>query len=103
MLIEAARRTEGIEPEPPPFVLRTALADFAVNYEVNAFARRVDALPKLQSDLNANILDVFNEQRVQIMTPAYERDPEVPKIAPVEGEPRLVQVVKSDTEKPDPG
>jgi len=33
----------------------------------------------------------------------YERDPDVPKIAPVESNHRLVQVVKSDTEKSDPG
>jgi small-conductance mechanosensitive channel len=84
MLIEAARRTRGVESDPMPFVLRTALADFAVNYEINAYARHVDALPKLQSDLNANILDVFNERKVQIMTPAYERDPEEPKIAPMD-------------------
>jgi hypothetical protein len=28
------------------------------------------------------VLDVFNEYGVQIMTPAYEGDPEIPKIVP---------------------
>jgi hypothetical protein len=32
------------------------------------------------SALHRNILDVFNEYGVQIMTPAYEGDPEQPKI-----------------------
>ena len=41
-------------------------------------------MPRLRSGLHANILDVFNEEKVQIMTPAYDRDPEEPKIAPVE-------------------
>ena len=46
------------------------------------FPTRLDALPRLESDLHANILDIFNENQVQIMTPSYMADPEVPKIAP---------------------
>jgi hypothetical protein len=38
----------------------------------------------LYSRLHQNILDVFNEYCVQIMTPAYEGDPEVPKLVPRE-------------------
>jgi hypothetical protein len=34
------------------------------------------------SELHRHILDVFNEYGVQIMTPAYERDPPVPKVVP---------------------
>jgi hypothetical protein len=34
------------------------------------------------NDLIQNILDVFNENNVQIMTPAYRRDPEDPKVVP---------------------
>jgi small-conductance mechanosensitive channel len=83
MLLEAVGRTAGLKPDPAPFVLRSALADYAVVYEVNAFPDAIDALPRLESDLHANILDVFNENRVQIMTPSYIADPEVPKIAPI--------------------
>jgi hypothetical protein len=36
----------------------------------------------LYSALHRNILDVFNEYDVQIMTPAYEGDPERPKVVP---------------------
>jgi len=82
MLIDAARRTNGLKIDPPPFVLRKELADYAVVYEVNAHVSAVDALPRLTSDLHSNILDVFNENQVQIMTPSYIADPEVPKIAP---------------------
>lgn len=83
MLLEAVGRTPGLKTEPPPFVLRRQLADYAVVYEVNACPAAVDALPRLESDLHANILDVFNENQVQIMTPSYMADPEEPKIAPV--------------------
>jgi len=39
---------------------------------------------QIYSDLHRNILDGFNEYRVQIMTPAYERDTEQPKVVPRE-------------------
>lgn len=35
---------------------------------------------KLISDLQRNIVAVFTKNSVQIMTPSYEADPEVPKI-----------------------
>lgn len=83
MLIEAARRTNGLKKSPEPFVLWTALADYAINYQVNAFTTRGSSLPKLLSDLHKNIVTVFNENEVQIMTPSYESDPEIPKVGPV--------------------
>ena len=36
------------------------------------------------TNLHRNILDVFNEYGVQIMTPAYEGDPAAPKVVPKE-------------------
>lgn len=59
--------TPQIVEDPPPFVRQRSLGDFAVNYE-----------------LNAGILDVFNEYGVQIMTPAYEGDTPGPKVVPRE-------------------
>jgi hypothetical protein len=37
---------------------------------------------ELYAELHRQILDVFNEFGVQIMTPAYERDPRQPKVVP---------------------
>jgi hypothetical protein len=34
--------------------------------------------------LHRNILDVFNEYGIQVMVPAYEGDPDQPKIVPKE-------------------
>jgi small-conductance mechanosensitive channel len=84
MLLEAARRTAGLLAEPKPFVLQTALGDFAVTYELNVYCDDPQAMGPLYSELHRNILDVFNEYGVQIMTPAYEGDPEQPKIVPRE-------------------
>jgi small-conductance mechanosensitive channel len=82
MLIEAARRTEGLASAPSPFVLLKRLGDFAVVYEINAYCSNVKAMAQLYTALHRQILDVFNEYGVQIMTPAYEGDPEKPKVVP---------------------
>ena len=80
MLILAAERTQGLSADPPPFVQQKKLGDFAVTYELNAYTTNVPAMMHLYSALHRNILDVFNEYGVQIMTPAYEGDPEEPKV-----------------------
>jgi small-conductance mechanosensitive channel len=84
MLLLAAERTTMVLREPPPFVLEKSLGDFAVTYELNAFVESANALLERYAALHRNILDVFNEYGVQIMTPAYEGDPEQPKVVPQE-------------------
>jgi hypothetical protein len=58
----------------------TALGDFAVTYTL--LFCPVDPLTRFVAvdQIHANILDVFNEYGVQIMTPAYEGDPATPKV-----------------------
>ena len=82
MLIRAAELTPGFLREPKPFVLQKELGDFAVTYEINAYCNEPRAMNQLYTALHANILDVFNEYGVQIMTPAYEGDPKEAKIVP---------------------
>ena len=82
MLLHAAERTEGLLKEPQPFIRQKALADFAVNYELNAFCDDASRMMELYTEMHRNIQDVFNENGVQIMTPAYEGDPAEPKIVP---------------------
>jgi len=82
MLLQAAERTPGLRREPKPFVRRTALGDFAITYEINAYTNEPRSMNELYTVLHSNILDVFNEFGVQIMTPAYEGDPEQAKIVP---------------------
>jgi small-conductance mechanosensitive channel len=84
MLKLAADRTEGLLKDPPPYVLKKSLGDFAVNYEINAYCRDVNNLNGQYTALHQNILDVFNENNVQIMTPAYVNDTETPKVVPKE-------------------
>jgi small-conductance mechanosensitive channel len=84
MLLAAADRAPGFLREPPPFVLQKSLGDFSVQYELNAYTDQPQLASRLYSTLHRNILDVFNEHGVQIMTPAYEGDPENPKVVPKE-------------------
>ena len=82
MLLLAAERTGGLLKDPQPFVLQKSLGDFAVNYELNAYCTTPRRTMSLYNALHQNIQDVFNEYGVQIMTPAYERDTEQPKVVP---------------------
>lgn len=84
MLLEAAGRTPGIDADPPPSVVQTALSDFYVEYRLCAQAgrtapqRRAEAM----SQLHANVQDVFNEHGIQILSPHYMADPSVPQVVP---------------------
>jgi small-conductance mechanosensitive channel len=82
MLIEAARRTPGLGTDPRPFVLERKLGSFDVTYELNVYCTNVQMMGFVYADLHRNILDLFNEHGVQIMTPAYEGDPEEAKVVP---------------------
>jgi len=82
MLKLAADRTPGLLKRPEPFVLQKSLGDFAVTYEINAHCANPRHMMQHYSNLHRNILDVFNEYGVAIMTPAYVADPPEPKMVP---------------------
>ena len=82
MLLEAAERTPGLLREPKPYVRQIELGTFAVTYEINVYCNEPAAMNERYTTLHQNILDIFNEYDVQIMTPAYENDPERAKVVP---------------------
>lgn len=71
LLMDAANECEHILKEPKPFVLQTALDDFYVHYEINAYTDQPSKMAKMYSDLHQNIQDKFNEAGVEIMSPHY--------------------------------
>jgi small-conductance mechanosensitive channel len=92
MMVEGARRTEGVLETPAPHVFQTALSDFYVEYRLVAQAIASEPRPRAQvmNDLHANLQDVFNENGVQIMSPHYLGDPAAAKIvAPVDWSPPI--------------
>lgn len=70
-LIAAARTTPDLLTEPPPYVLQTALDDFYVKYEINAFTDRPGRMARIYSDLHQSIQDRFREAGIEIMSPHY--------------------------------
>jgi small-conductance mechanosensitive channel len=82
MLLLAAENTPGVLKDPPPFVHQKSLDEFCVTYELNAYTDNPQLMGRTYSDLHKNILDNFNEYKVQIMTPNYEGDPHSPAIVP---------------------
>lgn len=71
LLLGAARRTEHVLEQPAPFVLQTALNDFHVGYQVNAYTREANHMSAITSELHENIQDAFDEAGVEILSPAY--------------------------------
>jgi small-conductance mechanosensitive channel len=71
LLIDAARATKHILPQPSPFVLQTALNDFYVTYELNAYTDTPEAMPWIYGEMHQNIQNKFNEAGVEIMSPHY--------------------------------
>ncbi len=70
-LIEAAVRTEDIMKEPKPYVLQTALEDFYVSYQINAYTKEASKQAIIYSHLHQNIQDVCNERGIEILSPHY--------------------------------
>lgn len=65
----AALDTQGIKKNPKPFMMTTALDDFYVEYEINAYTDNSVALPRIYSELHQNLLKRFFEAGVEIMSP----------------------------------
>jgi small-conductance mechanosensitive channel len=71
VLIEAALATDGILPEPRPFVLQTALNDFHVSYELNAYTDRPGGMARTYSELHQNVQDACAAAGIEILSPLY--------------------------------
>ena len=69
LLLDAASKTSHLQKKPEPFVRITALDDFYVEYEINAYTRKSDLLSDIYSELHQNILDSFHSNGVEIMSP----------------------------------
>lgn len=70
-LLEAARRTPLVLSDPQPYIRQTALNDYNVGYELNAYIREVQRSHFIQSDLHLNIQETFDEAGIEILSPMY--------------------------------
>lgn len=82
LLLDAAAKSKGVKKDPAPLVLQKALANFYVEYELLVSLERPEERLASLSELHMNIQDAFNEAGVQIMSPAFESQPEQRVIVP---------------------
>lgn len=71
LLIKAAKQSILIQRDPKPFVLQKSLDDNYVTYELNVYTKQAAKMGLIYSDLNKNILTVFNEAGIEILSPKY--------------------------------
>jgi small-conductance mechanosensitive channel len=85
LLIMAAENTKGLSKDTAPYVIQKALSDACVEYTLVV---HMTIEPKMhefvRSDLHQNILDVFNQYNVQILTPTRIVSG-IPNTIPAEG------------------
>lgn len=85
MLLSAARETPGIQADPAPFVIQTALDDFYVRYSLRCVTLDPLKAPFVKSALLGHVLDTFNTHGVQIMSPHFMQEPQQPAVVPPGG------------------
>jgi small-conductance mechanosensitive channel len=71
LLLAAAAETESVLTTPAPFVLQTALDDFYVHYQINAYTDQASRMAMTYSQLHEKIQDKFYEAGVEIMSPHF--------------------------------
>ncbi|MEA5441790.1 mechanosensitive ion channel family protein [Cyanobium gracile] len=71
LMLAAARATPGITEEIKPYVLQTALNDFHISYELNAFVKDAGTYRETLSELLAALQDQFAAADVEILSPGY--------------------------------
>jgi small-conductance mechanosensitive channel len=71
-LLAAARATSKILAHPAPFILQTALNDFYVTYELNAYTDQPGAMANTYAELHQNIQDSFAAAGIEITSPHFK-------------------------------
>ncbi|GHV64658.1 hypothetical protein AGMMS49587_17490 [Spirochaetia bacterium] len=72
ILIEAALNTASIEKTPKPFVLQTSLNDFYAKYQINAYTKDMNRVPRIYSELYENLQNGFKAAGINLTAPAYQ-------------------------------
>jgi small-conductance mechanosensitive channel len=71
LLLRAGKQAILIQRDPKPFVLQKSLEDNYVIYELNVYTKQAAKMALIYSDLNRKILEVFNKEGIEILSPKY--------------------------------
>jgi len=69
LITEAARKTEGVLEDPAPFVLIKNLGNDATDMELNIYTNEPECQPRIFSELNKNIRDLFEAAGIDMTVP----------------------------------
>lgn len=72
LLLKVAYKTDNLNRKQKPFIMQTAFQDFYVEYQLNVFTKEANKMNDIYSDLRKNIMDVFKEAGVEILSPHYQ-------------------------------
>lgn len=71
LLEKVASITDGLLNEPKPKVYVAKMAESYIEYEIRAYTDQPNRLVEPYSDIQKNIIDVFNEAKIELKTPIY--------------------------------
>ncbi|MDR0515749.1 MAG: mechanosensitive ion channel family protein [Fibromonadaceae bacterium] len=70
---QAALKTAGVLDNPMPFVLVKNLANYATEMELNIYTNVPEEQPRIFSDLNRNIRELFEQNGIDMTVPVLEK------------------------------
>jgi small-conductance mechanosensitive channel len=102
LLLQAADLSINLLKTPSPFVLQASLDDNYVSYELNVYSRESAKMAQTYSNLHKNILAVFNEAEVEILSPRYVavrdgNESTIPQSAPQQSSHHLGKIIDQFT------
>ncbi len=71
LLEEAALKTQLVAHTPAPFIWHSIIEDYYMIYELNAYTSHAESMGRINSGLNQNIQDIFHENNIEMVAPAY--------------------------------
>lgn len=71
LMMDAVARTKGLSQNARPFILNRQLHDFYTLYEVHAYIETPELKHFIQSELNENLQDVFQNAGIEMVSPHF--------------------------------
>lgn len=84
LLQDAASLSDQIRENPKPRVVQEELGDFAVKYTLVFNVDEPQRKPQILTEVHAKIQDGFAREGLQIMSPHFESQPEIPVLPPID-------------------
>ena len=69
VLLEAARKVNGVVKEPKPYVWITNFQNYAVEYNLYVFINEIKRLPEIDAELHRSVLETCKLNEIDISTP----------------------------------